>query len=379
MKTFLIHTRHIGGHQLEYIHHLYIGATCHKEHKFVFVLPKRFESDSSCFDWPQSSNIVLKMMSDGEEPPSNSGLLRKAWINSKVLGKYATLYGATDVIVISIMEYLPFVPFFLGKGVRLSGIVYRIYLYDWYDESLFMKMQDLIKYWIMSHFKVFHRVYMCNDSVSALCLNRIFSTKKYCFLPDPVASIRGYQGKNIRRELAIPELNYVFLHPGSMNTYKNTIGILKALKIMEEPICRKITVILAGQLSADIKHDLYKLYPEVSQKVQIILKEGYLSFEILADLFVSSDYVLAPYTVKSQSSGIVGHAAYYGKPVIAVKGGMIGKIVRKWHLGFLLDSPSETSICKLLSRVVNEQTYSTKGNSYPDTHSVESFINTLLQ
>ena len=377
MKKYLIHTDAISGHRLEYIHHLYMGALLRPEDNFIFVLPKRFEYDSSCLDWPSSENVKILILKEGEEAPHNCGLLKKGWINSKTIGKYAKEYNVTDVIVISIMSYLPFLPLFLNSHVRFSGIVYRIYLYEWEDESLRMKFLDALKYRIMSHFKLFYRIFICNDSASAQCLNRIFKTDKYRYMPDPIASLSNYVGHNLRAELKISASNKILLHPGTMDSYKNTLGILRSILKLDDKVSANLTLILAGRVVPGIRKEFEQLYKKAEGKTQIIFMEGYLPFERLADLFVTCDYVLIPYTVKCQSSGVVGHAAYYGKPVIVSKGGVIGKMVRKWKLGITIPSSSEESIIKLINSIVDCEICSTEGNDYNRSHSVESFVNTI--
>ena len=306
-------------------------------------------------------------------------MLKKGWHHSRVIGKYAKEYNVTDVIVISIISYLPFLPLFLNKNIRFSGIVYRIYLYEWKEKKKKKKIQDAFKYWIMSRCKVFHRVFMCNDSASAQCLNRIFHTNKYRMLPDPVASRVGYRGRNLRAELGIPKDKIVLLHPGGMNDYKNTLGILKAICMLDNESGRRLSFIFAGQVAPSIKKDFSALYKEASLHVQLFLYEGYLPFEDLADLFVTSDYILVPYNVKCQSSGIVGHAAYYGKPVVAMEGGVIGKMVRKWHLGTLLHRPSEDSLYRYLCSLRFSDVFNTIGNHYLEDHTIELFNNTLFE
>lgn len=377
MKKFLIHTDMISGHRLEYIHHLYMGALLRPEDRFVFALPKQFEFDSTCLDWPCSENVKILILKENEEAPHNCSLLKKGWINSKTIGKYAKEYNVTDVIVISIMSYLPFLPLFLNRNVRFSGIVYRIYLYEWKNESISKKFQDALKYCIMSHFKVFYRIFICNDTVSAQCLNRIFKTDKYCYMPDPIASMSNYVGYNLRTELKIPASKKILLHPGTMDSYKNTLGILRAFLKLDVKVSENLTLILAGRVVPGIRKEFDQIYKQVEKKMQIIFIEGYLPFERLTDLFVTSDYVLIPYTVKCQSSGVVGHAAYYGKPVIVSKGGVIGKMVRKWNLGIIIQSSSEECIIKSINSVMNCEFRSTKGNDYYRSHSIESFVNTI--
>lgn len=378
MKTYLIHTPVISGHQLEYLHHLYLGALERPSDRFFFVVPGRFTIDSAKLEWPEAEHIQILVMNPEDEVPSDCGLLSKGWRNAKTIRKYARQYHVTDVVVITLMEYLPFLPFFLPRRVRVSGIIYRIYLYEWQHESRLMRWQDAFKYFLLSRFRVFHRVLMCNDSASAHYLNRLFHTAKFRYMPDPVGALPDYPGHDIREELGISRSEKVFLHPGSMYGYKNTLGILRALCLMDEKRTSKPVVIFAGQIRDGIKEEFNRLYQKASSHGRLFLLEGYLPFERMADLFVTCDYVLIPYSVKGQSSGIVGHAAYYGKPVVAVKGGVIGKMVRQWQLGYLLEDDSETSICRFLDEALDRTPVSTVGNTYAEEHTIQKFYHTVF-
>ena len=380
MKTYLIHSQTIGGHQLEYLHHLYLGALERPSDRFIFVVPDRFAVDSAKLEWPKAEHIQILVMNPEDEVPSDCGLLSKGWRNSKTIRKYVRQYHVTDVVVITMMEYLPFLPFFLNRHVRVCGIIYRIYLYEWQHESRLMRWQDAFKYFLLSRFRVFHRVLMCNDSVSAHYLNRLFHTTKFRYMPDPVGALPDYPGRDIREELGISQSDKVFLHPGSMNCYKNTLGILRALDSMEREELRNVVVIFAGQVKKDIKEDFDILFKKVNSKVHLVLLEGYLPFEKMADLFVTCDYVLIPYLAKGQSSGIVGHAVYYGKPVVVAGEGVIGKIVRKWKLGHLLRDSSEDSICWILRYLMNNTpAYNMKRRDYLTGHSIEKFNHAIYE
>ena len=378
MKTYLVHTQTIGGHQLEYLHHLYLGALERPIEQFIFVVPSRFTIDATKLEWPEAENIKIVVMTHVDEVPSDCGILSKGWRNSKTIRKYVRQYHATDVILISIMEYLPFLPLFLNSHTRVCGIVYRIYLYEWWNESRLMKCLDVFKYLLLSRCRLFHRVLMCNDSASSQRLNRLFHTTKFRYMPDPVAALQDYQGHSLRDELGISKSDKVFLHPGSMNSYKNTLGILKALCMFNKESAQKPVVIFAGQVRQGIRKEFEEFYQKAQAHARLFLLEGYLSFEKMADLFMTSDYVLIPYSIKGQSSGIVGHAAYYGKPVVVAKGGVIGKMVRKWKLGYLLDDHSATSIYRFLFSSLDRVPASTVGNSYADDHTIMAFCSVVF-
>lgn len=311
---------------------------------------------------------------DEKEIPNNKGIFLRSYINARTIGKYTRKYRITDIMLMSLIEYIPFLPLFVSNKVRVSGIIYRIYLYDWKKESILKRVMDVTKYLIISNCKVFHRAFILNDITASSHLCRLYQTNKFCYLPDPVASLGSYQGKNIREKLGITSDKIVLLHPGGMLPYKGTLNILKAIDQMQPDECKRFVLITAGQ-STPIQPEFNKLVDKIKNKIQIIHIEGFIPFEQLADIFSTCDFVIIPYLTKSQSSGIVGHAAYYEKPVIVARGGVIGKMVRKWKLGILLDEPSTHCIQEFLSKDI--VTYQCK-NTYCIDHSVEIFNKTIF-
>lgn len=372
MKTILIHSTFVGGHQLEYLHHLYMGAISLTHNNYIFVVPKKFFIDGKSLSWPESSNIQMVTTTYSEK----GGMLSKSYRLCKDLAQYINMYKASEVILIELMSYLPFLPFQISSKVKVSGIIYRIYLYDWKSESRLKRLLEIFKYVLFSRFKVFDRIFILNDSASSAYLNKLYHTSCFCYLTDPVASLPDYKGKNIRDELCIDQGKTIYLHPGGMLPYKGTIEILKALTLLNEQQLDQMAIIFSGRITPSIRKEFNYYLEELKDKVQIVLIEGYLPFERLADLFITSDYVLIPYKVKSQSSGIVGHAAYYKKPVIVAKGGVIGKLVRKWQLGYLLNAPTPFYISDFLC---HPQTSDYKENNYKEDHSIDNFINTILK
>ena len=375
MRRFLIHTNNIGGHQLEYIHHLYLGALSRKEDKFIFLLPERFLTDSKTLEWPQSDNISIEIMDSSEVPPKNCNIIKKSYLLSKVVKHYCEKHAITDVVTISIMQYLPLIPFFL-KNVRFSGIIYGIYLYEWKKENWLQRLLDVTKYWIMSRCRIFHRVFILNDSASACYLQRLYHTNKFCYLPDPVASPLNYHPKNVRFEIGIEREKKIVLHAGGMTPYKGTINILKALEGMNKEECGDFAVVFAGQIDK-IQSEFEYYFKRIEKKgITIKLIAGFLPFEELADLFYTSDFVLLPYNESSRSSGIVGHAAFYEKPVAVVKGGVIGKVVKRWRLGYTIENNSPNEIQRFL-RSLPEYTF--MSNDYLDSHTMKVFYDIILK
>lgn len=370
-KRVLIHTNFIGGHQLEYIHHFYLGAIKHQENVYIIVAPKRFDTDSKTLEWPEANNIQVVTY---DTPPLMNEGLRTTYHNAKLLGRLVRKYNADEVVVVSLMEYMPFLPLFVSRKVRVKGIIYRIYLYDWETEGLAKKIKDGLIYTIFSKFRVFHEVYMLNDNSAATYLCKLFHTPKYKYLPDPVPLLPEYSGRIIREELGISSDKLVLLHPGGMLPYKGTINILKAVEQLNDKYCENLTIVFAGRASA-VQPEFSIRLEKIQNKIQTLFLEGYLPFEKIADLFASCDYVLIPYTTNNKSSGIIGNASFYSKPVVVAKGGVIGKMVRKWKLGYMLPTHSVNSIREFLENIPAPKEYN---NSYAADHTIEQFVRVVL-
>ena len=374
MSRILIYCPRSAGHRLEYLHHLFVGASQNLEDSYIFAVAQDFYSNKDKFEWSEANNISFLDIPESFITET-SNVLAKSYFRCKGLGWAVKQVEPDKAFVLDMIEYVPFLPLFVPSSVKVSGIIYRIYLYEWSTESISMKIQDWLKYKIFSTFRVYDRIFMLNDSEAAIELNRRFKSSKFKYLADPVAVINSPERLSIREAFNIPEGNIILLHPGGMLPYKGTLEILEALLLLDKEKAKKITVIFAGQVTKSIRERFFILFEKVKERVQVILNEGLLPFEKLGGYFVECDWVLIPYKIKSQSSGVVGHAAYFKKPVIAVKGGLIGNNVEKYKLGVLLDDASPNSIKGILE---NLPSCNVQENKYVEIHSIEAFTNTIL-
>ena len=87
----------------------------------------------------------------------------------------------------------------------------------------------------------------------------------------------------------------------------------------------------------------------VKNKCQIVLYNEYCSKSFMADLFESSDCIVLPYEVTAQSSGLIGYAAHFRKPVIGPKTGLVGKLIRKYRLGIQPDDINPETLSMAIS------------------------------
>lgn len=370
----LIYDNKVVGHHLEYLHHWYSEA-CLNSNEFFFLVNKDFDQVKDKFHWEKTNNIKFIFLNDEEQKISEGeNLLKCAWRMSFVIRKYVKEFQIDRVWLVMFMELMPFLPFFLPKGVLVSGIVYSIYLYNKMKFRGLRLVLENLRYAIISkHFNV-ERIYILNDSEMTLLLNEKFKSRKFKYLPDPVPDIDKDKLSLIRKVFPINSDDKVYLHFGAMDYRKGTIELLKAINMLPEKIAQNKFFIFAGKVSSNMREEFYEVLKNNKNHSRIKVFDEFCSYEFLNNLCLSCDAIMIPYKSAAQSSGVVGYASFFKKPVIGPAFAMIGKIIKKYSLGLVLDEITPESIknalCLQLPSVSNE---------YYEEHNVDSFNRIIFE
>lgn len=341
----LIFDNCISGHHLEYLHYLHIGASQREDCEYVFCVPKALEKAENEDQRIKTSNIRYHFIAPEVADSFNSGnMYQRGWCKSRYIVKTAKELSCTHVFLVMLMEVFPFVLWGLPKNIKLSGIIYSIFLYDIGIVSSVRTFVDKLRYRIMSMSSKVGAVFILNDNDSTAILNRMFATKKFKFLPDPVPQVNLEEVHNVRKELGIPEDNKVFLHFGGLSDRKGTGEILKAIVESPPQYLENKTFIFAGVVSNDLKPIVKSLLPQAAAKAQVLFFDGFCKKELLFNLCFSCDVILAPYKITSLSSGLLGYASVFGKPVVGPSNGLIGQLIMENNMGGVLNSIDAHSI-----------------------------------
>lgn len=254
-----------------------------------------------------------------------------------------------------------------------------IYLYRLKELSLFGRLTNIVKYVLMSYWKVFDKVLILNDEASAKELNKIYKVDKYQCIIDPFSPFADTNKcTDLRKEYNIPEDKVLFSQFGALNMNKGTVEIVESIKQMPPELAQKCVFFFAGRVNVDIKEKFYKLVEEARQVTDIIVHEGYCSYDFFADICRASNAFLLPYKRTSQSSGVIGYASQYGKPVIAPNKGLLGQLVDKYHLGILMPDSSPQSLVDAYKLVIDGK-FGAPSKEYCDTHTIKDFQNVINQ
>ena len=362
----------IGGHLLEYIHNIYIYAT-KSEHHFIFVLSNDFNDVKDNLIWPSSGNIEIITLSHEESNKCrNTNFIKSSWYFNKCLRHYVKKYHVDNVMLLYLIRPMPFLPFFIPQNTHVSGIIYNIPLY--HNNIPFTKnLINKITYYLLAKSKNIKNIFLLNDQWSVDVYNNRYHTKKFVHLTDPIPNIDMSAVRDLRAELSIAKENKIYLQFGSLDERKNTLNILRALLLMNQEELKNKTFIFSGKLSKEIKEEFYRLVNSLKNKVQIIVKEGFVTYEFLNSLCYTSDCILTIYNNVEMSSGTIGYAAFFRKPVIGPSAGLLGKLIIENKLGYTIENTSPSLIKETLLKNL-----STEGDKYCISHSTDEFCKTLF-
>lgn len=345
MRT-LIFDDSVEGHHLEFIHHLYEGASAIKDEEFIFFLNPAFKYVKNNLVWNSYPNITIEYISKKDIEKLKKPKIVKSYFLCKLLKKTINRHNTTNVFLISLMAFLPFLPIFFYDKRKISGIIYKIYLYEWHNSNLQSRIANLIKYIILSKSKIFNNIFLLNDNIAPVYLNRKFKTSVFSYLPDPFMPIPKAELKNLRAKLNISEKKKVCLHFGALTQRKGTIEILKAIIDSNELVMKNYCFIFAGKIFDEIKESFYSLVKQAELKTQIIIYDKFCDYNFIGSLCLSSDFLLIPYKNSAQSSGVLGYANQFKIPVVSPSNGLLGKLVKRYKMGILLEDCSARSLKK---------------------------------
>jgi glycosyltransferase involved in cell wall biosynthesis len=268
---------------------------------------------------------------------------------------------------------------FANYKFNVSGILFAPF--DPMDSSCsFLKrITKRFLYAIISKQTNIKKLFILNDKDSCVSLNEYFHTDKYHYLPDPIPFYIEEKLPSIITDIKITRK--IILHIGSMSQRKGTNIILDAIPLLPAEVLSQIAFFFIGKPS-DLRFEqfmqnkiiqLQKDYPDSS----IYCDFQYISNGQMESYYEISDIVLIPYLSNNMSSGILGHAAKHGKPVITGRG-LLEKIVSDYCLGSCIDVNAENIKNTILIFLLEKFRNNEKQLEFLETHTVALFAQKLL-
>ncbi len=166
---------------------------------------EKFEDVRDKYVWPYSDNISFQYIdSKYDEALAACNPYRLGYNTSKILRDYVKLLEPNRILLTMLMLFIPFICFLLPDTVKVSEIMYKIYLYEQSKISIIKLIAEKIRFQLATHSKVIESIFVLNDKQSAIEFNRIYKKEKIKFIPDPIPVINVSTCRDIRSELVIP-------------------------------------------------------------------------------------------------------------------------------------------------------------------------------
>lgn len=344
-KRILVFDDVIDGHHLEYLHHLYEIAQEMPEYDFIFSVPNNFLKVKDKYEWRMCSHVQWDFINNENVSNKDENLLLHSFRICKILREKSAKNRVNKVFIVSLMGYLPLLPlFFLFSKIKVSGIIYLVYLFRWKQSAMITRVFDVMKFCILSKCCIFDSVFILNSKAAARYLNSKYFTNNFKYLPDP------YENSFFNSVTILPQSKKTILHFGSLTDRKGTFELLQSIRLLSSEERNQYRFVFAGRVNTDIKEEFYRLFESLQNQYDISLYDRFCSFEEINQMCAKSDYIAIPYKSTAQSSGVIGYSAQYRKPLIAPSSGLVGKIVNTYKLGVLIDEITPESIHYALTK-----------------------------
>ena len=217
-------------------------------------------------------------------------------------------------------------------------------------------------------------LFILNDQEGAEALNRQLGFQKFAMLPDPIPELQAEADFDLYAHYAIPREKVLLLHPGSIHERKGTFEIVEAMEHLPSDLQQHCVLLIVGKADAATELRLREKIAGSTAPVEAFRFENtFVSDERLAALFAQCDAVLVPYKNTESSSGIVGHAAAAGKPVLATNKGLLADLVRSNALGVLIQAVTPEQIAAGIARLADYRPDADLREAFVASHRVADF------
>jgi glycosyltransferase involved in cell wall biosynthesis len=392
------------GHHASYIKHLlryWIDLRSPGELTFI-VSPKFLQAHSDVVQLASESGvegIQFTAITEEEEATLNSRKTRfdRAFRNLRewnLLQKYAESRAATHCLLM----YLDTCELPLLMGAKLScsfsGIYFRPtfhysdlgqFIPSW-KERIQQVREKLFINRTLHHPKL--QTLFCLDPFAVKYLNSGVNKPIAVALADPVEPIviSSSELEDFRSQLNIQPDRQVFLLFGSFEAERKGIyQLLDALALLPASACEKICILLVGNANVEEQARIQVRIDQLCQHQPVQIKTR---FEFIPDrdvekYFSVADVALAIYQRHVGMSGILLLAAAAEKPVLSSNYGLMGELVKRYHLGLTVDSTAPEEIAAGLTQFLSKESQSfsdrAEMKAFADQNSAQLFAQTIFQ
>ena len=365
MKT-LIFEPYGSGHHREYLENIIRCLPVNGACEVHIVTTPLFKSHFQTIKSTAGKSIRLSYLKDGDVDfiQREKSRLAKGRMQLELMNKYICEIKPVNVLMMDMnFSIISLGKFTFGRDVSLKGILFNAFIPPCRVKNkirkILIRLTNIRKLlqlkWLLQN-KVLSQIYLINDEPVAATLNRIFSAKPvFKSIPDPIPA---GSPTNFTRDSELRSNVFSFVLAGSMGPRKSCIEVLDALQQLSNPHNRLIELKITGKF--DSKAEAYlrkviKVAHELQEKrkdIRVTMDNRFLGTGEFSDSIKRSDCVLIPYKGFYASSGMIGHACRYKKPVISCEEGRVGEIVADMGIGVCVNPKKVVEVTRAMSSVL---------------------------
>lgn len=365
----------LGGHHGNYIQHLvdYAHQTGLSGEIDIVVLPQFLDVHEetvaaiSEYQYPEIRLVPISPDDESTLGSRRSGMSRMSrnFQEWHLFCKYAKVLKPTQALIM----YLDTceLPLMLGmhSPCPFSGIYFRPTFHYHTFTHCRLTGKDRLQQWrerlglgrILNHPQL--QTVFCLDPFAVETIATQRHKAEVVHLADPV---RPYPSASInpttlKTKLGIEPHRRVFLLFGALDGRKGIYQLLDGIQLLAPELCQNLCLLLVGKTNAAEQANIQQKVRTLCQThpVQLVECYDFIPEDEVSAYFQLADIVLAPYQRHVGMSGILLLAAAAGKPVLSSDYGLMGELVRRYHLGLTVDSTAPVEIAKALTRCLLEQ------------------------
>jgi len=376
----------ISGHHSEYLTHLINSVPSSLNDNYYFIVhpffSKHFPDLYEKVDLFENIYII-EVTSHEFNKTQKLSLIKASYVSYRIMNQYAIRYNIDQVTLLYFNTFQLSTIFYRPK-YSISGILF-FPLYSTSNNVIYKAFKYLKKYLIIKLFSYnpkIKNIFILEDTQIVNFLNKEFKTTFFKTLSDPIPNLSPLKNFDMKNHYGINNNNKVFLHIGSLSERKGTFEIIDSIYHLPNDKQKNMTFLIVGKATDLVTEEIILSKIKKIQKSEyckIIWDNQFISNEMMKSLFNQSDVILMTYKNNQGSSGILGHAAISEKILIATNNGLIGRLVKEFNLGLLVDKVHPKEIADKILESIDAKIDFKKSKSFVRRKSVKSFANTILE
>lgn len=394
-KLLIVEPEHTGHHMAHYLRHQLRAFVSKGWRVALLTTPEATDSHSFRIAFENLEHEVQiftsSLLSKGTARKPSALIIREliSWINLRKAFREVSVCFKPQIVYVPSIDWI-------GKIIGILGSPFgnleflAMYISPKHHRSQLglgtAARSDQLYNWLFRRFlsiKTLKKVYVIDEYFYSFAVSKYKSLKgKLIYVPD-FGTLDGERSREqCRRALRFSEKEKVVLVYGALNSRKGVKELLSAMlsvQGIEQP-----TLLLAGSPSPDIASLLENTeFLSLRQRRKLVTRFFFHDLDQEYEVFKAADFIWLGYVQNFYgSSGVLYQSVVARVPVIAMKDGIIGKIVRRYNLGFTIDSQSIADIKDALVKIQNPDLciidFETGLTACASVYSAQSHVRALL-